>query len=103
MLPVPRPLRLCVLATGLCLALLSAHTTAGTAPPSPTEPFVVRVDGTASGLSYDGHGLLSAGASSRYLIDYPEPQRSQVLDYLFKPNFGAALNILKVEIGGVRV
>lgn len=32
--------------------------------------------------------------------DYPEPQRSQVLDYLFKPSFGAALSILKVEIGG---
>lgn len=24
----------------------------------------------------------------------------QILDYLFKPNFGAALQILKVEIGG---
>lgn len=34
-------------------------------------------------------------------LDYPEPQRSEILDYLFKPNFGAALSILKVEIGGV--
>ena len=31
---------------------------------------------------------------------YPEPQRSQILDYLFKPSFGAAVHILKVEIGG---
>ena len=43
---------------------------------------------------------MSAGASSRLLIDYPEPQRSQILDYLFKPNYGAALQHLKVEIGG---
>ncbi len=33
------------------------------------------------------------------LVDYVEPQRSEVLDYLFKPNFGASLQILKVEIG----
>ena len=34
------------------------------------------------------------------LIDYPEPQRGQILDYLFKPGYGASLQILKVEIGG---
>jgi hypothetical protein len=33
------------------------------------------------------------------LIDYPEPERSQILDYLFKPGYGAALQHLKVEIG----
>ena len=52
------------------------------------------------GLRYDGHGGLSAGASSRLLYDYAEPYRSQVLDYLFKPGFGASLHMLKVEIGG---
>jgi hypothetical protein len=49
---------------------------------------------------FDGIGALSAGASSRLLWDYAEPQRSEILDYLFKPSFGAALSILKVEIGG---
>ncbi|MFC8722137.1 RICIN domain-containing protein [Kitasatospora sp. NPDC057198] len=34
------------------------------------------------------------------LADYPEPERSQVLDYLFKPGYGAALQLLKVEVGG---
>lgn len=34
------------------------------------------------------------------MIDYPEPQRNQILDYLFKPGYGAALQHLKVEIGG---
>src|SRR5690606_33490721 len=30
---------------------------------------------------------------------YPEPERSQILDYLFKPGYGASLQLLKVEIG----
>ena len=49
---------------------------------------------------FDGHGGLSAGGSSRLLIDYPEPQRSEILDYLFLPKFGASLAVLKLEIGG---
>ena len=48
----------------------------------------------------EGLGALSAGASSRLLIDYPEAQRREILDYLFKPHYGAALHHLKVEIGG---
>src|SRR5437588_2705209 len=58
------------------------------------------LDGRANGRIYEGLGAVSAGASSRLLADYPEPQRSQILDYLFKPGYGAALQILKVEIGG---
>ncbi|XP_038630682.1 galactocerebrosidase isoform X2 [Scyliorhinus canicula] len=53
------------------------------------------------GSEFDGIGGLSGGgATSRLLVNYPEPYRSQILDYLFKPNFGASLHILKVEIGG---
>lgn len=59
----------------------------------------VTLDGHASGRTFDGIGAVSAGASSRLLIDYPEPQRSQILDYLFKPNYGASLQHLKIEIG----
>jgi len=33
-------------------------------------------------------------------MDYLEPQRTQILDYLFKPNYGASLQELYVEIGG---
>ncbi len=57
------------------------------------------LDGHATGRVYEGLGAASAGASSRLLIDYPEPYRSQILDYLFKPGYGAALQHLKVEIG----
>jgi len=59
----------------------------------------VVLDGNSKGRVFDGLGAASAGASSRLLIDYPEPQRSQILDYLFKPGYGAALQRLKVEIG----
>ncbi len=53
------------------------------------------------GRTFDGIGAISGGGgNSRLLIDYPEPHRSQILDYLFKPGYGAALQILKVEIGG---
>ncbi|MFL6354187.1 MAG: galactosylceramidase [Bryobacteraceae bacterium] len=57
------------------------------------------LDGHAGGRVYEGLGAVSAGASSRLLIDYAEPYRSQILDYLFKPGYGAALQHLKVEIG----
>jgi O-glycosyl hydrolase len=60
----------------------------------------VSIDARDSGRIFDGIGALSAGASSRLLIDYPTKQRNEILDYLFKPNFGAALQINKVEIGG---
>ena len=59
----------------------------------------VVLDGNGKGRIFDGLGAASAGASSRLLIDYPETQRSQILDYLFKPGYGAALQHLKVEIG----
>ena len=53
------------------------------------------------GPRFDGIGAISGGgATSKLLIGYPEPQRSDVLDYLFRPQFGASLQILKVEIGG---
>ena len=57
------------------------------------------LDAAAQGKTFEGIGALSAGASSRLLIDYKEPYRSQILDYLFKPGYGAALQHLKVEIG----
>lgn len=60
----------------------------------------ITLDPKQPGRTFEGIGAVSAGASSRLLIDYPEPERSQVLDYLFKPDYGASLQHLKVEIGG---
>ena len=82
---------LAVVATGLL-----ARAAPGAAPLTR-----VTLDGSMPGRTFDGVGAISGGGgNSRLLIDYPEPQRSQILDYLFKPGYGAALQILKVEIGG---
>jgi hypothetical protein len=61
----------------------------------------ITVDGSGSGRVFDGVGAISGGGgNSRLLPDYPEPQRSRLLDYLFKPSYGAALQTLKIEVGG---
>ena len=51
------------------------------------------------GRVFEGIGAVSAGASTRNLFDYPEKERAEVLDFLFKPKFGAGFQHLKVEIG----
>src|SRR5438876_2708105 len=61
----------------------------------------ITINGGSGGRTFDGVGAVSGGGgNSRLLIDYPEPQRGQILDYLFKPGVGAAMQILKLEIGG---
>ena len=72
----------------------------GFAPRAPVQPVTVTLDPAREGRTFEGIGALSAGASSRLLVDYPEPARGHVLDYLFKPGFGASLHHFKVEIGG---
>ncbi len=64
-----------------------------------TAVHTIRIDPASPGRVFEGIGAVSAGASSRLLPDYPEPQRSQILDFLFKPKFGAGFQQLKVEIG----
>lgn len=62
---------------------------------------VIHVDGADTGRVFGGVGAISGGGgNSRLLIDYPPAQRDQILDYLFKPGYGASLQVLKIEIGG---
>jgi Glycosyl hydrolase family 59 len=59
------------------------------------------VSGTSAGRTFGGIGAISGGGgNSRLLTDYPAAEQTQMLDYLFKPGYGADLQILKVEIGG---
>ncbi|HEY0449396.1 hypothetical protein [Actinophytocola sp.] len=57
------------------------------------------IDGASPGLVFDGIGATVGGGTSRLLYDYPEPQRGEVLDYLFKPRFGAGLTSVKIDMG----
>src|ERR1700755_1222054 len=80
---------LCLVATNLVAAPAAGAAT------------TVTINGGSSGRTFDGVGAISGGGGNRRLLfDYPEPQRSQILDYLFKPGYGPAMQILKVEIGG---
>lgn len=83
------PLRRATILIG-CSILISAA----------SPPVRIAVDGASSGKVFDGIGATSAGGPSRMLIDYPSAERSKILDLLFKPNYGASLQMLKVEIGG---
>lgn len=81
------------------LALLLAGLTLAVATFASAQNKTVLIDGKAAGRLFEGIGAVSAGASSRLLIDYPEPYRTQILDFLFRPHYGASLQHLKVEIG----
>jgi O-glycosyl hydrolase len=60
----------------------------------------VIIDASQGGKVFEGIGAISGGGgNSRLLLDYEEPYRSQILDNLFKPGYGANLQIFKVEIG----
>ena len=61
----------------------------------------ISIDGKTGGKNFDGIGAVSGGGATSVLLkDYPEPQRSQILDFLFKPKFGASLSALLVEVPG---
>ncbi|MEV8021379.1 galactosylceramidase [Streptomyces sp. NPDC086554] len=84
------------------LALLAGLLTGLDSQPAYAAPSTpITVDGTTPGRTFDGVGAISGGGgNSRLLIDYPEPQRSELLDYLFKPGYGASLQMVKLEVGG---
>lgn len=62
---------------------------------------VVQLKGDAGGRRFDGIGVVNGGGATSVLLkDYPEPQRSQILDLVYKPKFGASVSALLVEIPG---
>ena len=61
----------------------------------------ILLDGRTGGPRFDGIGVVEGGGGTGVLLkDYPEPQRSQILDLVFKPKFGASVSALYVEIPG---
>ncbi|MBW8782516.1 MAG: galactosylceramidase [Verrucomicrobia bacterium] len=69
--------------------------------PSTADTQIVQLKGDAGGKRFDGIGVVNGGGATSVLLkDYPEPQRSQILDLLYKPKFGASVSALLVEIPG---
>src|ERR1700730_2886711 len=82
----------CLVLAGVVAAAPASHAATTT---------TISVNGASAGLTFGGIGAISGGGgNSRLLTDYPAAQQQQILDYLFKPDYGADLQILKVEIAG---
>ncbi len=62
-------------------------------------PTIVNVDGNGPSRAFYGIGLVNSSGTSKLLQDYPADQQSDILDLLFKPKFGASLQLVKNEIG----
>lgn len=64
-------------------------------------PQKVRIAHPQQGKRFDGIGAVNGGGATSVLLkDYPEPQRSQIMDMVYKPMFGASVSALLVEIPG---
>src|SRR5580658_3000942 len=96
-----RAFRRVTVAGGLLALSLTAGAAVGTPQALAQTTTTISVNGTSAGRTFGGIGAISGGGgNSRLLTDYPAAQQQQILDYLFKPDYGADLQILKVEIGG---
>ncbi len=101
MVGIPDNPRLRSLLALAVLTLAATVTVTAGAAPAQAATTTITVDGGITGRTFDGVGAISGGGgNSRLLIDYPPTQRAQILDYLFKPGYGAAVQLLKLEIGG---
>lgn len=63
--------------------------------------FSFTLDGGEKGSLFEGIGMVNGGGATSVLLrDYPKKQRSEILDYIFKPKFGASVSAMFVEIPG---
>src|SRR5579871_6122872 len=94
---IPRcPLVLQCLLAACCLSTRSALHAEDKLPEQ-----TISLRGDAGGKRFDGIGVVDGGGATSVLLkDYPEPQRSQILDLVFKSKFGASVSALLVEIPG---
>jgi Glycosyl hydrolase family 59/Ricin-type beta-trefoil lectin domain/Galactocerebrosidase, C-terminal lectin domain len=95
-------LRNVAVTAGLLALSLTAGAVAGGVPRALAQTSTtINANGASAGRTFGGIGAISGGGgNSRLLTDYPAAEQQQILDYLFKPGYGASLQILKVEIGG---
>jgi|GEM_PF-1626475 len=60
---------------------------------------IIEIDANDNGPEFAGYGLVATGTDA-LLVDYDDETRRQILEYLFKDNYGPEIKLLKVEIGG---
>lgn len=59
------------------------------------------LDARHGGKTFDGIGIVNGGGATAVLLkDYAEPWRSQILDMVYRPKFGASVSALLAEIPG---
>ena len=57
------------------------------------------IDGSVLGRKFEGIGGVTSNGMTKLLREYPENQRTDILNLLFTPKYGASFHQLKVEIG----
>ena len=84
-----------IILSALCCVCLSFPSQAKEKPQD------VRIKNALAGKRFDGIGAVNGGGATSVLLkDYPEPQKSQIMDLVFKPMFGASVSTMLVEIPG---
>ena len=64
-------------------------------------PQQITISAYDTGKQFDGIGAVNGGGATSVLLkDYPEPQRSQIMDMVYKPMFGASVSTILVEVPG---
>ncbi len=61
----------------------------------------VNISALSCGKQFDGIGVVDGGGATSVLLkDYPEPWRTQIMEMVYKPMFGASISALLAEIPG---
>lgn len=61
----------------------------------------IKINSDSEGKIFDGIGIVNGGGATSVLLkDYPEKQRAEIMDMVYKPKFGASVSTLLVEIPG---
>jgi hypothetical protein len=90
------PLSLLAAAVAAAGLILTTAAMATSAPvPSATVTIGTRTSGVFGGIG----AILGGGGNARLLADYPAAVRNEIYNYLFRPGYGASLQLLKLEIG----
>ena len=80
----------------LCLAALLLILIAGS-----TSAQTITLSSASTGKTFEGIGIVDGGGATSVLLkDYPEKQRGEILDMVYKPKFGGSVSTMLAEIPG---